>query len=96
MRTCKIEINYTNAGNEIYNAYFDSTITHPTGAKITTRLDEILTMDEKEVVNFLWSKGVDISEAEFALLEMKDKGHNKAEFGMLGSFIFSQYVGKVH
>jgi hypothetical protein len=42
--------------------------------------------------DFLTNNGVDDNEIDFALTEMIKNGHNMAEFGNFGNFIFSTVV----
>lgn len=96
MKTCKINLSYDMMGNTVYRAHVDSTIAHPTGKNITTVLDEIITKDHDDVVSFLIDRGVDQNELVFALEEMEKHGHNKAGFGIMGTFISSWYEGATH
>lgn len=96
MKTCKLEIKTDLYGQETFVAYIDSVVIHPTGEKITTKLDEVTSLEREVVINFLEGKGVERKEAVFALNFLEESGHNKAYFGMLGGFVTSEFTGKVH
>lgn len=96
MKTCKLEIKEDIQGNDIYNAILESTIKHPTGKNIVTKLDEIRTAYPDQAIDFLVSYGVEYDEVLYAINEMTEKGHNQAGFGIFGSFISSWFEGVTH
>jgi hypothetical protein len=95
MKTCKLEIKTDLKGEEVFVAYIDSVIIHPTGEKIISKLDEVLTKDAGVAVEFLVDKGVERDEVLYALNHMEENGHDIAHFGMMGGFVFSKFNGKV-
>lgn len=50
----------------------------------------------EEVSEFLLQRGIDDNEIDVAVEQMLKNEHNIAEFGVLGGFIFSKYVGVLH
>lgn len=96
MKTCKIEILNDLRGNSVYLAYLESTVIHPTGQVISSKLHEFRSRSKLMVFDFLKEHGVDIEEAKFAIDHMVEVGHNEAGFGMMGTFISSWYSGVNH
>jgi len=56
---------------------------------------KMLAGNEDELTSLLVAAGVDISDVMVCLEQMDEKGHNYAEFGHFGSFVFSKFVGKL-
>lgn len=56
---------------------------------------KMLAGNEDELASLLVSAGVSISDVIFCFETMEEKGHNYAEFGWMGGFVASQFVGKI-
>jgi len=55
---------------------------------------KMLAGNEDELASLLVSAGVSISDVIFCLETMEEKGHNYAEFGWMGGFVVSEFVGR--
>jgi hypothetical protein len=59
-------------------------------------LNESEEMTRQQAVTYMMSLGVDSMEIATAFDEMEQNGHNMANFGAMGNFMFSRYDGILH
>lgn len=50
----------------------------------------------EQVAEFLVQRGIDPDDIDDAIVCMMKNEHNVAEFGVLGGFVFSKFVGVLH
>jgi hypothetical protein len=93
MKACELAIRYDTKGNEIYHAYV-KVMTLKAGKLIPEKSEEVFAKTPDEAIGFLADMGVAVSEARYAVKTMEEKGHDYASFGLFGTFLYSEFLGK--
>lgn len=67
------------------------------GGKVDSKpLIQFETYSPVDAARFLNAHGIDNGEIDVALTQMEQHGHNVANFGWFGRFIFSEFKGAIH
>lgn len=95
MRSYVLHVKNQDAYNQTFRAAVRAT-TAQFEKIVSSEVSNFETESFEEVAAYFSKFGIMIDEIKYALEEMDDNGHNTADFGFMGRFLFSSFVGKVH
>jgi hypothetical protein len=93
MESCKLYIKNLGLSNQFYEFIFSrSTFDKSAGSIINEQIAKMEHYDLSQIRAFAESYGVEGKELNLAVEVMEENYHNVADFGIAGSFIFSEFT----
>ena len=93
MKFCTLRVKNQGAF-PLFEVLVESVISNESNKRIdSTVVDKFQSFQVSEITEFISKYDVGAVEIEEALIVMEDQGHNVANFGYYGSFMYSAYEG---